>query len=86
MRAGVARVEVGREDFTWEEARRVSLAKNRPDRYPLEVTEVQDLGIIESSIFTPRALLEMGCPVGQGWLWSEARPVEELLAGAATGV
>ena len=58
LRAGVARVEVGREDFTWEEARRVSLAKNRPDRYPLEVTEVRDLGIFESSVFTPAELLE----------------------------
>jgi esterase/lipase superfamily enzyme len=56
--AGVARVEVGRKDFTWEEARRVSLAKNRPDRYPLEVTEVRELGVLESSIFTPKALLE----------------------------
>jgi esterase/lipase superfamily enzyme len=55
LRAGVARVEVGRKDFTWEEARRVSLAKNRPDRYPLEVTEIRELGIFESSIFTPNA-------------------------------
>jgi esterase/lipase superfamily enzyme len=55
LRAGVARIEVGREDFTWEEARRVSLAKNRPDRYPLEVTEVRELGVFESSIFTPGA-------------------------------
>lgn len=33
---------------------------------------------------TAKALLEMGCPVGQGWLWSQARPVEELLAGAVS--
>ncbi|MBW2424198.1 MAG: alpha/beta hydrolase, partial [Deltaproteobacteria bacterium] len=58
LRGGVARVEVGRENFTWEEARRVSLAKNRPDRYPLQVTETRELGIIESSIFTPKALLQ----------------------------
>jgi esterase/lipase superfamily enzyme len=53
LRAGVASVEVGREDFTWEEARRVSLAKNRPGSYPLEVTEVRELGVIASSMFTP---------------------------------
>jgi len=58
LRGGVARIEVGKEGFTWEEARRASLAKNRPDRYPLEVTAVRDLGILESSSFTPRALLE----------------------------
>jgi len=58
LRGGVARVEVGKADFTWEEARRVSLAKNRPDSYPLEVTGVRDLGIIASSMFTPRAQLE----------------------------
>jgi esterase/lipase superfamily enzyme len=58
LRGGVARVEVGRADFTWDEARRVSLAKNRPDRYPLEVTAVRDLGILESSIFTPRKMVE----------------------------
>jgi esterase/lipase superfamily enzyme len=58
LRGGVARIEVGRENFTWEEARRVSLAKNRPDRYPLEVTQARELGIIESSIFTPKTLLE----------------------------
>jgi len=51
--AGVARVEVGKPDFTWEEARRVSLAKNRPDRYPLEVTAVREFGAIETSMFTP---------------------------------
>jgi esterase/lipase superfamily enzyme len=58
LRGGLARIEVGKEDFTWEEARRVSLAKNRPDRYPLEVTAVRDLGVIESSMFTPKAALE----------------------------
>ena len=33
---------------------------------------------------TAKTLLEMGCPVGQGWLWSKARPVEELLTAAAS--
>ena len=71
--AGVARVEVGRKDFTWEEARRVSLAKNRPDRYPLEVTEVRDLGVIESSIFTPKALLETDHDVPERFAISDDR-------------
>ncbi len=58
LRGGVASVKVGREDFTWDEARRVSLAKNRPDSYPLEVTGVRELGVLESSSFTPRAQLD----------------------------
>ncbi|MEM8905062.1 MAG: EAL domain-containing protein [Actinomycetota bacterium] len=31
---------------------------------------------------TAAALLEMGCPVGQGHLWSRARPVDELIREA----
>jgi esterase/lipase superfamily enzyme len=78
LRAGVARVEVGRKDFTWEEARRVSLAKNRPDRYPLEVTEVRDLGIFESSIFTPNSSLETEREVAERF----ANLINERLAGS----
>ena len=33
---------------------------------------------------TAEALLQMGCPIGQGWLWSKARPVEELLEAATS--
>lgn len=54
LRAGKARIEVGKANFTWEEARRVSLAKNRPDHYPLEVTDIQEFGVIDTSIFSPR--------------------------------
>lgn len=67
LRAGVARVEVGRENLDWEEARRISLAKNRPHRYPLEVSRVREIGVIESSIFTPVPLRR-----------SEAEAVEEF--------
>jgi esterase/lipase superfamily enzyme len=56
LRAGMARVEVGRKTMTWEEARRVSLAKNRVGSYPLRVTEAKEIGILEASIFAPREI------------------------------
>jgi esterase/lipase superfamily enzyme len=53
LRVGTARVQAGDEDFTWEQARRVSLLKNRPGSYPLKVTSVEELGVVASSIFAP---------------------------------
>lgn len=53
LRVGSARVQAGDGTFSWEEARRVSLAKNRPGSYPLKVTGVDELGVVASSIFAP---------------------------------
>jgi esterase/lipase superfamily enzyme len=53
---GLARVEAGQEKLTWEEARRISLAKERPGRYPLQISSIRELGVLESSIFTPEAM------------------------------
>ena len=49
LRFGVADIELGKDDFSWEEARRISLAKNRPDKYPLRISEVDELGIYHGS-------------------------------------
>ena len=49
LRLGVAKVTVGKEDMTWEEARRISLLKKRPEDYPLKVTDVQEDGVLGSS-------------------------------------
>ena len=59
LRLGFAKIKVGKEDITWEEARRISLLKNRTDKYPLKVTEVEELGILDRSItvFTPPDLI-----------------------------
>jgi esterase/lipase superfamily enzyme len=76
LRGGMARVEVGRENFTWEEARRVSLVKNRPGSYPLKVAETRDLGIVESSIFTPKSVLDAETAASDEF----ARLVNERLA------
>ncbi|MDH4009775.1 MAG: alpha/beta hydrolase [Desulfobacterales bacterium] len=49
-RLGSARVEMGPEGISWEEARRMSLLKNRTDNYPLKVVGVEELGILDRSI------------------------------------
>lgn len=50
LRLGVAKVSVGKESMTWEEARRISLLKERPDDYPLKVTSVKETAILDDSI------------------------------------
>jgi esterase/lipase superfamily enzyme len=54
LRLGVAKVEMGEGQYTMEEARRISLLKNRADNYPLKVTAVEETGILDRSfsIFT----------------------------------
>jgi esterase/lipase superfamily enzyme len=50
LRLGVARITAGKEDMSWEEARRISLLKKRPEDYPLKVSDVREIEILESSI------------------------------------
>lgn len=49
LRLGIAEIKHGEGEFNWEEARRVSLAKNRTSDYPLNVTKTDELGIYEGS-------------------------------------
>ncbi|WP_455222090.1 alpha/beta hydrolase [Kaarinaea lacus] len=49
LRLGLAKIELGEENFSWEEARKISLAKNRPDEYPLKVTDIDELGVFDGS-------------------------------------
>ncbi len=60
LRLGVAKIKVGKEGITWEEARRVSLLKNRTDKYPIKVTGVEEFGILDRSysVFTDPGLME----------------------------
>jgi esterase/lipase superfamily enzyme len=55
VRLGVARIASARANITWEEARRISLAKNRTDKYPIRVSGVEEWGILDRSatMFTP---------------------------------
>jgi|GEM_PF-3643813 len=60
LRFGVAQVTVGKEGVSWEEARRVSLLKERPEDYPLKVTAVREVGILDSSVnaFTDQLVVQ----------------------------
>jgi esterase/lipase superfamily enzyme len=50
LRLGIARIALGRSDITWNEARRMSILKNRSDRYPLQVAEVLEFGLLDRSV------------------------------------
>ena len=54
LRLGVANIEVGDTNITWEEAREISLLKNRPSNFPLKVNAIEEFGILADSysIFT----------------------------------
>ncbi len=49
LRLGVGKIQLGHTDLSWDEARRISLTKNRGQDYPLIVTEVKELGLLDSS-------------------------------------
>jgi esterase/lipase superfamily enzyme len=49
LRLGIADIELGKGDFTWEEARQISLAKNRSNKYPLKVVDVEEFGALDRS-------------------------------------
>jgi len=55
VRVGSADIAFGDSNITWDEARKISLLKNRPGAFPLKVNGVQEAGILASSvsIFTP---------------------------------
>ena len=59
IRLGSARIEMGPDGISWEEARRMSLLKNRTDKYPLTVVGVEELGILDRSttVFTDPAMV-----------------------------
>ncbi len=51
LRLGVAHVNVGHdESITWDEARRISLLKNRSDNYPLQVASVEEFGPLAQTV------------------------------------
>ena len=52
LRLGAAQISLGDGNIDWEEARRISLLKNRPGKYPLKVASVSEYGILDSTIHT----------------------------------
>ena len=49
LRVGVGKLTLGDNDMTWEEARDISLLKNRTDKYPIKITAVEETGILAES-------------------------------------
>jgi esterase/lipase superfamily enzyme len=49
LRVGVGKIKLGDDSMTWEEAREISLLKNRTDKYPMKITEVKEVGILAES-------------------------------------
>jgi esterase/lipase superfamily enzyme len=50
LRLGLAKITLGKNDLDWEEARRISLLKNRTDKYPLQLATVEEFGVLDRSV------------------------------------
>jgi esterase/lipase superfamily enzyme len=50
LRLGEGRIVLGRDDISWDEARQLSLLKDNNDRYPLQVAEVREFGILDRTL------------------------------------
>jgi esterase/lipase superfamily enzyme len=50
LRLGAGRIVLGESDITWEQARRMSILKNNTDRYPLQVAEITEFGVLDRTL------------------------------------
>ncbi len=50
VRLGVAEIQFGKKEFTWEFARRISMLKSRSEEYPVKISNVDEWGIMGSTI------------------------------------
>lgn len=50
LRLGSARIFLAKDGVTWEEARRISLLKNRTESFPLQVSDVREYGVLDRTI------------------------------------
>ncbi len=50
VRVGLAEIQFGKKDFTWETARDISLLKSRTDHFPVQIVHVEEWGAIGSTI------------------------------------
>jgi esterase/lipase superfamily enzyme len=50
VRLGLAEIQFGKKEFTWEFARRVSMLKSRSEDYPVKISSVDEWGIMGSTI------------------------------------
>jgi esterase/lipase superfamily enzyme len=50
VRLGLAEIQFGKKEFTWEFARHISMLKSRSEAYPVKISSVEEWGIMDSSI------------------------------------
>lgn len=50
LRLGTGTVKLGKGEMTWDELKKISLLKNRTQDFPLQVSKVEELGVLSSSI------------------------------------
>jgi esterase/lipase superfamily enzyme len=50
LRVGAARIVLGTSDITWAEARHMSILKNNADKYPLQVADVEEFGVLDQTV------------------------------------
>ena len=66
LHLGLAEIELGiDETITWEEARRISLLKNRTTDYPLEVSGVTTFGVLDKTVSAMDDATEISPEPGQ---------------------
>ncbi len=50
VRLGLAEIQFGKKEFTWEFARHMSMLKSRSEEYPVKISNVDEWGIMGSTI------------------------------------
>jgi len=50
VRLGLAEIQFGKKEFTWEFARKISMLKSRSEEFPVKISNVEEWGIMGSSI------------------------------------
>lgn len=81
VRVGEANIAFGDSDISWDEARKISLLKNRPGTFPVKVSGVEEAGILPSSVslFTP---LDVAATVDDRAARGFVYEIETRLAGS----
>ena len=50
LRLGLAEIQFGKKEYTWEFARNISMLKTRSEKYPVKISNVDEWGIMDSTI------------------------------------
>ena len=81
VRLGLAEIQFGKKEFTWEFARSISMLKSRREEYPIKITNAVEWGIMDSTIpywFDVSLLSEDELPVDASERFADA--INEQLA------